>query len=313
MNSKKLISIVTPCYNEEKNIQELCRRIKKVFESLKIYDYEHILIDNASTDNTVKVINEIASVDRNVKYIVNSRNFGHLRSPHYGLLQANGDAVMLMMSDLQDPPELIPQFIAKWEAGNQIVLGVKKTSKENPIMFGIRKLYYNLLDSISSIHHEKNYHGFGLYDKKIMEIIKSINDPYPYFRGLILELGFNIERVYYEQPRRKRGFTKNNFFTLYDIAMLGICSYSRAPMRLATIGGFMLSAISLIISIIYLILKIMYWDTFPRGAAPLVIGLFFFVSVQLFFIGLLGEYVGLLLTKSSKFPIVIEKERKNFD
>ncbi|HBM16415.1 MAG TPA: glycosyltransferase [Lentisphaeria bacterium] len=310
---RKLISIVTPCYNEEKNIQELYERIKKVFENLKDYDYEHILIDNASTDNTVKVIDEIAAKDKNVKYIVNSRNFGHIRSPYHGLLQAKGDAAMLMVSDLQDPPELIPQFITKWEAGNQIVLGVKKTSKESPLMFAVRKTYYNLIDAISTINHEKNYTGFGLYDKRIVEILRDIQDPYPYFRGLILELGFNVDRVYYEQPRRKRGLTKNNLLTLYDMAMLGICSYSRVPMRLATIAGFALSVLSLLIAILFLILKLIFWHEYMSGLAPLVIGLFFLGSVQLFFIGLLGEYIGFIATKNSKFPIVIEKYRKNFE
>lgn len=313
MKTRKLISIVTPCFNEERNILELYQRIKKVFDELKIYDYEHILIDNASTDNTVKVIDEIAGKDKNVKYIVNSRNFGHIRSPYYALLQAKGDAVMLMVSDLQDPPELIPQFIAKWEAGNQIVLGVKNTSKENPLMFAIRKAYYNLINTISSTKLEKNFTGFGLYDKRIINILKDIQDPYPYFRGLIMELGFNVDRVYFEQPRRKRGFTKNNLFTLYDIAMLGICSYSRLPMRLATIFGFLMSGLSLLVAIIFLVLKFIFWNEYMSGLAPLIIGLFFLGAVQLFFIGLLGEYIGFISTKNSKFPIVIEKERKNFD
>ena len=313
MQTKKLFSIVTPCYNEEKNIQELYQRIKKVFDELKIYDYEHILIDNASTDNTVKIIKEIADKDKNVKYIVNSRNFGWIRSPFYGLLQGKGDAVMLIVADLQDPPELIPQFIEKWEAGNQIVLGVKKTSKENPFMFLIRKFYYHLIDRISTINHEKNYTGFGLYDKRIIEILREIKDPYPYFRGLIMELGFNVDRVYYAQPRRKSGITTSNFLKLYDVAMLGICSYSRLPLRLATIFGFIMSGLSLLVAIIYFILKLIFWHEFTGGLATLIIGLFFIGSVQLFFIGLLGEYIGFIATKTSNFPIVIEKERKNFD
>lgn len=313
MPIKSLISIVTPCYNEEKNIQELYQRIKKVFDDLKVYDYEHILIDNASTDSTVKIIDEIANKDKNVKYIVNSRNFGHIRSPYYGLLQAKGDAVMLMVSDLQDPPELIPQFIEKWEKGNQIVLGVKNTSKENPLIFRVRKVYYNFINTISSTKLEKNFTGFGLYDKRIINILKDIQDPYPYFRGLIMELGFNVDRVYFEQPRRKRGLTKNNLFTLYDIAMLGICSYSRLPMRLATIFGFLLSGLSLFVAITFLILKLIFWNEYMSGLAPLIIGLFFLGAVQLFFIGLLGEYIGFISTKNSKFPIVIEKERKNFE
>lgn len=308
----KLISIVTPCYNEEANVLELYNRVKAVITSLKVYDYEHIFIDNDSKDNTVKILDEIASKDKNIKYIVNSRNFGHIRSPYYALMQTKGDAVIIMASDLQDPPELIPAFVQKWEKGNQIVIGVKKSSEENRLMFLIRKMYYNLIDTISHIKLERNYTGFGLYDKKIIEILRKVDDPYPYLRGLIMEVGFNKDRVYYDQPSRKKGLTKNNIMTLYDMAMLGICSYSRAPMRLATIAGFIFSALSLLISVVYLIKKILYWDTFPTGSAPLIIGLFFFSSVQLFFIGLLGEYIGLLLTKNSKFPIVIEKKRKNF-
>ncbi|MGC9402619.1 glycosyltransferase family 2 protein [Vibrio genomosp. F10 str. 9ZC157] len=306
------ITIVTPCFNEELNVEVLYEQVKEQFEGLDNYTYEHIFIDNASTDKTVEILKKIAALDNNVKIIVNSRNFGHIRSPQHGLLQGTGDATLFMVADLQDPPELIPEFIEKWEAGNDLVLGVKNESKESPLMFLVRKSYYNLVSKISETQLQKNFYGFGLYDKKIIDILKAIPDPYPYLRGLLMQVGFEVERVYYTQPVRKRGITKNNFFSLYDMAMLGICSHSKVPLRIATISGFILSFLTFCVAMLFLVLKLVFWDAFPMGTAPIIIGMFFLGSVQIFFIGVVGEYVGHLVTKSSNFPLVIEKERINF-
>lgn len=308
----KKISVMTPCFNEEENVELLYTKVKEQFEKLENYTYEHIFIDNASEDGTVDILRDIASKDENVKVIVNSRNFGHIRSPQHGLMQGSGDATLFMVADLQDPPELIPEFIEKWEQGNELVIGVKNDSAESPLMFLVRKTYYRVITKLSETKLEKNFYGFGLYDKKIIEILKNIPDPYPYLRGLLMEVGFNVAKVHYKQPLRHRGITTNNFYSLYDMAMLGICSHSKVPLRLATIAGFLMSFISLLIAVGYFVTKLMFWDEFPLGTAPILIGIFFFGSVQLFFIGLVGEYVGHLLTKTSKFPMVIEKERINF-
>jgi len=308
----KLISIVSPCYNEEDNIPELYRQITEQFEKLSKYNFELIFIDNSSTDQTVNIIKQIIHKDSRVKLIVNARNFGHIRSPFYGLLQANGDAVLLMVSDLQDPPNMIPQFISKWEEGFKIAVGVKNKSHESKLMFTIRKWGYHLISKISNIRLLKNFTGFGLYDKSIIEILRKIEDPYPYFRGLISEIGFDIAEISFVQPVRNKGKTKNNFYTLYDIGMLGITSHSKVPLRLAAMTGFGLSVLSFAMAIIYILLKLLYWHSFSMGIAPILIGLFFFSSVQLFFIGLLGEYIGAIHTQILKRPLVVERERMNF-
>ncbi len=309
---KKLISVVTACFNEEENVELLYNEVRKVFEKLSEYDYEHIFIDNASKDRTVAILKEIAKKDKNVKIIVNARNFGHIRSPFYGLLQARGDAVISIVADLQDPPSMIADFIKKWEEGYKIVVGVKKESEENSLMFTIRRLYYNLIEKLSEVDQIKNFTGFGLYDKRIIEILRTIDDPYPYFRGLISEIGYDIFHIEYIQPARKRGITKNNFYSLYDIAMLGITNHSKVPLRLATMLGFCLAVFSLLVAFIYSIYKIIFWESFSVGIAPLVIGLFFFSAVQLFFIGIIGEYIGSIHTQVLKRPLVIERERINF-
>lgn len=309
----KLISVVTPCYNEEGNVEELYKTIKSIFAAMPQYRYEHIYIDNCSEDGTVEILRRIAREDLNVKVIVNSRNFGHIRSPFYGLIQAQGDAVILMASDFQDPPDLIPQFIEKWESGYKIVMGVKSGSKEPAIMYAIRSLYYRTVSQLSDIKLTKNYTGFGLYDKVVVDVARQINDPYPYFRGLVADIGFEAAKIEFLQPRRRRGITKNNFYTLYDIAMLGITSHSKVPLRIATMLGFALSIFSLFVAVGYFIYKLIFWDTFTAGMAPVVIGLFFFASVQLFFIGLLGEYIGSIHTLVLKRPLVVEKEKINFD
>ena len=308
----KLISIVTPCYNEEENVQILYEEIKAVFDELKVYRYEHILIDNASTDNTVAIIKSIAEHDKNVKLIVNTRNFGHIRSPHHALLQAQGDAVIIMASDLQDPPSLIADFLGKWEKGYKIVAGVKPQSQESALMFAVRKSYYHMISRISDVQLIKNFTGFGLYDQCVIKILRELDDPYPYFRGLICEIGYEVAQIPYLQPSRKRGISKNNFYTLYDIAMLGITSHSKVPLRLATMAGFLLSGLSFFAAILFFALKLMFWQHIPMGIAPLAISLFFFSSVQLFFIGLLGEYIGAIHTQVMKRPLVTEKERVNF-
>lgn len=310
---KKKISVVTPCYNEEENVEECVRVIQEVFAHYENYTYEHIFIDNASTDKTVDTLKSMAKRDSHIKIIVNSRNFGHICSPYHGLLQATGDAVVLFVADLQDPAALIHQFIEKWEEGYKSVVGVKKTSEENHMMFKIRKLYYRVVNTLSRINLIDNFTGFGLFDKEVIEILRKIDDPYPYFRGLIPEIGLKIAQIEYDQPIRKRGITKNNFFTLYDIGMLGIVSHSLVPLRLATMLGFGISLMSIVIAFVYFILKLLFWNTFTLGMAPIVIGLFFFSSVQLFFIGIIGEYIGSIHTYSKKRPLVIEEERINFD
>jgi glycosyltransferase involved in cell wall biosynthesis len=307
----KNISIVTPCYNEEDNILELHDRIKRVMDGLN-YNREHIFIDNASTDNTAGLLRTLAAQDKSVKVIINTRNFGHIRSPYYGLLQASGDAAIVMASDLQDPPEKIPEFIHKWEQGYKVVIGVKTQSQESGLFYWLRSLYYVALRNLSDIRLIDNFTGFGLYDQRVIEILRGFNDPYPYFRGLIADIGYDIAEVEFIQPRRKRGISKNNFYTLYDLAMLGIVSYTKIPLRLAAMLGFLSAAISFLIGMIYLVYKLVNWQNFSLGLAPVVIGLFFLGSIQLFFLGIVGEYIGSLYTLAVRRPLVIEKERINF-
>jgi glycosyltransferase involved in cell wall biosynthesis len=311
VSGKKLISIVTPCYNEEYNIDELYQRIAAVMATLP-YDYEHICIDNASTDSTVKKIKGIAAQDKRVKLIVNSRNFGHIKSPYYGILQSRGDACILIASDLQDPPEMIAEFIKKWEDGFKTVLAVKPESEESSIMFFLRKTYYKFITKISEVPLVKNATGAGLFDRAVVDILRNVNDPYPYFRGLLCEIGFTIATVQFKQPRRQRGVTKNNFYTLYDIAMLGITNHSKVPLRLMAMGGFLLSILSLLAALVFLVAKLVFWDYFQLGISPILIGMFFFAAIQMFFIGLLGEYIASIHTQVRNMPLVIEAERVNF-
>jgi glycosyltransferase involved in cell wall biosynthesis len=311
MTKKKLISIVTPCYNEEENIDELCQRIAAVMAKLP-YDYEHIFIDNASTDSTVKKIKNIAARDKRVKLIVNARNFGHIKSPYYGILQSSGDACILIASDLQDPPEMIVEFIKKWEEGFKTVLAVKPESEESSAMFFLRKVYYRFITQISEVPLVKNATGAGLFDRVVVDILRNINDSYPYFRGLLCEIGFPIATVPFKQPRRQRGVTKNNFYTLYDIAMLGITNHSKIPLRLMAMSGFLLSFLSLLVALIFFVAKLIYWNSFQLGSAPMLIGIFFFGAIQTFFIGVLGEYIGSIHTQVRNMPLVVEIERVNF-
>lgn len=308
----KLISIVTPFYNEEENVDELCRRIVDVMSKLP-YNYEHICIDNCSTDSTVKKLKYVCARDKRVKLIINTRNFGPLRSFYHALLQTSGEAVVMLASDLQDPPEMMTSFLEQWENGFKIVLAVKPESEESALMFFVRKLYYQFITKISEVTLIKNATGAGLYDRKVIEILKKIEDPYPYFRGILCEIGYPIATVPFMQPRRKRGISKSNFYTLYDIAMLGITNHSKVPLRLMALGGFLLSILSLFAAFAFLLAKLMYWDSFQLGIAPILIGMFFFGSIQSFFIGLLGEYIGSIHTHVRNMPLVIEAERINFD
>ena len=312
MEHKKLISIVSGCFNEEDNIEELYVRLSAVMLEFPSYDYEILLIDNASSDRTVDVIREICQHDKRLKAIVNVRNFGHIRSPYHALLTAQGDAVIGMASDLEDPPELVANFIREWERGFKIVIGVRRKSEETGVVPLLRKLYYSLITRISDIPQVKNFTGFGLYDKKVMDILRSIQDPYPYFRGLICELGFPRAEVEFDKPLRKHGISKGSFFIYLDSALLGIVNHSKAPLRLATLIGILMSSISFVFGAYYLVSKLLLWEGIQSGIAPLAIGLFFFLGVLFLLLGLMGEYIGLLVTHIVKRPMVVEAERINF-
>ncbi|HWE53405.1 MAG TPA: glycosyltransferase family 2 protein [Bryobacteraceae bacterium] len=308
----KMVSVVTPCFNEEANVIELSNRVRAVFEKLPQYRYEHIFIDNASRDNTLAILKHIAGTDPCVKVIANSRNFGHLRSPMHGMFQAGGDAVILLFSDLQDPPEMLTEMIARWEDGTPVVLAIKETSDENGLMFWLRTKYYRLVNRLADLETYENFTGFGLYDRRVIEIVRSFNDPYPYFRGMIAEIGLPHVKIVYRQGRRMRGITKNNFYTLWDLAMLGITNFSKVPLRLLTFFGFGAAVLSVLFSLGYLVYKLLFWNRFSVGIAPLVIGIFFIGSVQLICIGIVGEYIGAIHTQIMRRPLVVEKERINF-
>jgi glycosyltransferase involved in cell wall biosynthesis len=307
----KKISIVTPTFNEEQNIEKLCLEISKEISKTN-YDYEHIVIDNSSTDNTIKILKELSKKSKNLKVIINKKNFGHIRSPMHGMFQASGDVVILMMSDFQDPIELITQYIKEWENGSKVVMGQKDSSDENFLIHHIKNIGYKFINKISDDPLLINTTGSGLYDKSIIDIIKKIDDPYPYFRGLISEITNETKLIKYHQPKRAKGETKNNFYTLCDIGILGIVKHSKIPLRLATIFGLLFSFFSILTAIIFFIYKLIYWDSFDLGVAPIIIGLFALGSVQIFILGFIGEYVMNILTQTRKLPLVIEKERINF-
>jgi glycosyltransferase involved in cell wall biosynthesis len=310
---RKTISILTACFNEEDNVEELYERVRKVMATVARYDYEHVFIDNCSTDRTVEILKRIAARDSNVKVIVNARNFGHIRSPHHALLQTSGDAVIGLVADLQDPPEMIPQFLEKWEQGSSMVLAIKSASDENPLMFWVRKKYYQIVNKLSAIETFQNFTGFGLYDRQVIEEVRRMGDPYPYFRGMIAEIGLPYTTIPFHQPARQHGITKNNFYSLYDMAMLGITNLSKVPLRLMTFSGFVAAAICFLVALFYLLYKLVFWNQFSLGMAPLVIGIFFLGSVQLISVGILGEYVGSIHTRVYNRPLVVERERVNFD
>jgi glycosyltransferase involved in cell wall biosynthesis len=301
------------CYNEEKNVELVYQAVKEVFSHLPEYRYEQIFIDNASTDDTPNILKRLASVDHNVKVIINNRNFGHIRSPYYALLQARGDGVILMASDLQDPPELIQEFLKRWESGDKAVVGVKTASEENSIIYLLRTVYYRTLNAMANVELIEHFTGFGLYDKTLIDQLKKLNDSYPYLRGLISELGFKPAKIPFHQPVRKHGISHSTVYVLYDMVMLGLTTHTIVPMRIATVAGFAFAALSLVVSFVYLVFKLIFWNSFSIGVAPLVIGMFFLFSVQLALIGLLGEYVGAVHTNVLRRPLVVEKERINFD
>jgi glycosyltransferase involved in cell wall biosynthesis len=309
---KKLLSIVTPCYNEAANINELYARISNSINEITKYEFEIIVIDNSSTDGSLELLKELASKDKRLKIIENTRNFGHIRSPYYGILMSSGEATIYLASDLQDPPEKIAEFIKWWEDGYKLVQGVKPKSKSSPLFHFIRKSYYKILDRISDTPLLNNATGFGLYDKIVLDQLRIINDPYPYLRGLICELGYEIKEVEFVQDIRKKGITKNNLYTLFDIGMLGVVSHSKLPLRFVTFIGLSLGLLSIVVAFIYLVMKIVYWDSFIMGVAPLIIGVFFLFGVLMITIGMLGEYVISIHRYLQKRPIVVEKERINF-
>lgn len=308
----KLISIAAGCYNEAGNLEEFVARVEAIFKKLPQYELELIIIDNASRDGSAGILRRLAADKAHLKVIFNARNFGHIRSPYHALLQCRGDACLQMASDLQDPPELIPEFLAKWEEGFKAVVAVKEKSEESALFFLVRKTYYRLIRRLAEFDIIQNFTGFGLYDRAIIQYLRGLEDPYPYLRGLISEIGLPTAQIPFHQPSRKRGLTKSNFYILYDMAMLGITNHSKLPLRLATMMGFALSFLSLLIGLAYLIYKLLFWERFVVGVAPVILGLFFFSSVQLFFIGILGEYIGAIHTQTLKRPLVVERERINF-
>ena len=307
----KKISIVTPTYNEEENIKLLCEKVGNEFKKIS-YDYEHIIIDNNSTDKTVSILRNICKNDKNVKVILNNKNYGHITSPFYGMLQSSGDATILITADFQDPVELIPEMIKKWENNKKVVLLQKKTSEENIIIKNLRKIYYRILANISINKITVDTTGSGLYDKSVIETFRSIKDPLPYLRGLVSEIEGDIELLGFDQPKRKFGSTKNNFLTLIDMAMLGFVKHSKLPLRLMIIFGAIVSVVSILISLIFLFYKLFFWNSFNLGIAPIVIGFFFISAIQILLLGILGEYISMTLTHSRSMPLVIEKERINF-
>lgn len=312
MDDKKIISIVTPCFNERDNIQELYSRISIIIDGLSDFKWEILFIDNCSKDGTVEILREIANGDKRVKLILNTRNFGHIRSPYWGIMQSHGAATVYLASDLQDPPEMIAEFLTQWLKGYKIVLAVKPTVKSNQITHFFRKMYYKLLDSISEVPIIRNATGFGLYDRKIIEEISAIKDPYPFLRGLICELGYEIKTISFTQPGRAKGITKNNFYSLYDIGMLGLVSHSKVLLRLSTLFGFISAFISFILGISYITLKILNWNIFIAGIAPLIVSIFFLFGILFGILGVIGEYILVIYTHVNNRPIVVEKERINF-
>jgi len=307
-----LVTVVTPCYNEEGNVREMHEAIKAIFAALPQYRYEHLFIDNCSKDGTARILRELARADANVKVIFNARNFGHVRSGYYALLQARGDAVIALACDFQDPPDLIPTFLERWSAGAKVVLGVKESSDESGLFYAIRDKYYTTLARMADVELVRQSTGFGCFDQVVIEGLRRIDDPYPYFRGLIAEIGYEPSIVPFRQPARKRGISSQNFYTLYDLAFLGIVNHSKVPLRLATMTGFALGVLSLLVALGYLIAKLLFWQQFTLGIAPILIGFFFLTSVQLLFIGILGEYIGSIYTQVRHHPHVFERERLNF-
>jgi len=312
----KKISIMIPCYNETENVVPISQAvIEEMNNSLPNYDYEILFIDNCSTDGTREKLEELCSKNKKIKAIFNVTNFGQFNSPFHGMCQTTGDCTITLCCDFQDPVEMIPKFIEKWEQGHKIVSGVKSSSKENPIIYFLRSVYYRVIRNMSDVKMIEQFTGFGLYDKSFIALLRELNDPIPFIRGIVAEYGagFNLIEIEYEQPERRAGKTHNNFYSLYDAAMLSFTSYTKVGLRLATFLGFISSACSLIIAFVYLIYKLVHWETFQAGNAPLVIGVFVLGSIQLFFIGLIGEYLLNMNTRIINRPIVVEEKRLNFE
>lgn len=308
----RLITVVTPCFNEETNTREIYEAVKAEFLRLPNYRYEHLFIDNGSTDATPSILRALAAEDKNVKVILNTRNFGPVRSPMYGLLQAGGDAVIGISADFQDPPALIPKLLDGWEKGAWIVLGVKVESDEGRLMYAVRGAYYRLLASVADVDIIHQATGFGLYDQRVMEALRRIAGPYPFLRGLVAEMGFPMLLVPFHQEVRRSGKSKNNMYALIDTALLGLVSHSKVPLRIATLSGAAAAGVSLLVGVGYLVAKLIWWNNFSLGIAPLVIGFFFLSALQLIFIGVVGEYVGAIYTYVKNRPLVFERERLNF-
>lgn len=307
------LTILTPCYNEEANVRELHEQVRAAMATVPDVEYEHLFIDNASRDATVSILREMAAEDKRVKVIVNTRNFGPVRSPYYGFLQAAGDAVFTCSADLQDPPGMLPQFVAKWREGYKVVIGVKEGTGESWPMHHVRRFYYRLSGGLADVQLIPNFTGWGLYDREVVELFRSTHEQYPYFRGMLCDFGHDRAEIKYVQPARTGGTSKHSLYSLYDIAMLGITNHSKVPLRIATMAGFTLSVLSLVIALVYLVVKLAFWNTFSVGLAPLLIGIYFFGAVQLFFVGVLGEYIGSIHTQVHERPLVVEKERINFE
>ncbi len=312
----KKISIVIPCYNEQENVAGIAAAVKNQFDTVEIlqkYDYEILFMDNDSRDETRARIRELAAEDKHIKAIFNAKNFGQFNSPYYGMLQTEGDATMLMAADFQDPPEMIAKFVEGWEEGYKIVIGIKAHSTDGKFIYALRCLYYKMIRKFSQVDQIEHFTGFGLYDRAFIQVLRDLDDPTPFLRGIVAELGFRRKEVPYDQPKRRAGKTSNNFYTLYDAAMLSFTSYTKIGLRMATFAGGICSAVSMVIALIYLVMKLIWWDRFPAGMAPMLIGMLFLGSVQLFFIGLLGEYVLNINQRVMKRPLVVEEERINFD
>ena len=311
---KKKISVLIPCYNEEENVKPICAAVEEVLKrDLSKYDYEIVFIDNNSTDRTREYLYEICSENKKVKAILNAKNFGQFNSPYYGMCQTTGDCTISMCADFQDPVDMLPKLVAEWEKGYKIVSAIKTTSKENPIMRFLRTIYYKMIKKMSEVEQIEHFTGFGLYDKSFIEVLKNLNDPIPFLRGIVAELGFDRKEVPYEQQKRAAGVTHNNFYTLYDAAMLSFTSYTKVGLRLATFFGAGISFISILIGLVYLVLKLIFWDKFSAGYAPLMIGVFVLGGIQIFFIGMIGEYILNINTRVIKRPVVVEEKRINFE
>ena len=310
---KKKISLFTPCYNEEGNVYAMYQKITEVMKQLPEYDYEYVLIDNCSTDNTPAILRKMAEEDKRVKVIFNIKNFGPSRSGSYGFFQTTGDVSICFACDFQDPPELIPEFVHRWEQGHKVVWGKKEGSDESKVMYAIRCLYYKIIRGIAENEQYENVTGFGLYDKEVLDLFRKYSGPTPNFRNMISEFGYPVEFVEYHQPRRKSGKSSYNLIKYFSVALNDMVNTSKLPLRMATCVGAVIAVISFIIALFYLVMKIVYWDSYDIGMATLVIGLFFLGAVQIMFIGIVGEYVGEILARMSEKPMVVEKERINFD